>query len=66
MAPPTPLECSGDGCGYSMPPGAPTWEITSNLLTAHTQAVHNVGGQQTNIYFKHDGVTVEFYDNTVG
>ena len=21
---------------------------------------------QTNIYFKHDGVTVEFYDNTVG
>ena len=47
MAPPTPLECSGDGCGYSTPPGAPNWEIISNLLTAHTQAVHNFGGQQT-------------------
>ena len=49
MAPPTPLECSVDGCEYKTPAGAPTWDNCITLLNTHSSSVHVVGGgpQQT-------------------
>ena len=44
MAPPAPLECSVEGCGYKTQPGAPTWEACITLLTTHAQSVNGGGG----------------------
>ena len=46
MPSPQPLECSHPECGYSTPPGCPTWDLIVTLLTQHTQSVH--GGTLTN------------------
>ena len=46
MAPPAPLECSVEGCGYKTPAGAPTWDLMATFLTTHTQGVHSGGGGQ--------------------
>ena len=46
MAPPAPLECSVEGCPYTTPPGAPTWDACITLLTTHAQSVHGGGGTQ--------------------
>ena len=49
MAPPTPLECSVNGCEYKTPAGTPTWDNCITLLNTHASSVHVVGGgpQQT-------------------
>ena len=46
MPPPTPLQCSVEGCEFKTATGAPSWEIMTTLLTTHTQAVHGGGGGQ--------------------
>ena len=44
MPPPHPLECSDPTCDYKTQEGCPTWDLLVNLLSQHTQTVHNQGG----------------------
>ena len=46
MVAPTPLECSVNGCDYTTPAGAPTWDLMATFLTTHTQGAHSGGGGQ--------------------
>ena len=40
MAPPNPIQCSVPTCNFSTPENTPTWEMMTNLLKIHTDAVH--------------------------
>ena len=44
MAPPAPVECSVEGCGYATPPNVPTWELLRDMLKIHIDSVHAVAG----------------------
>ena len=40
MAPPASTQCSRGECQYSTPEGIPTWELLTQHMNNHTQAVH--------------------------
>ena len=44
MAPPTPVTCSVEGCGYITPQTVPTWDLLRDMLKLHVDSVH-CGGQ---------------------
>ena len=46
MAPPAPIACSVEDCGYATPSTTPNWDTMVQLLTLHTQAVHATPGAQ--------------------
>ena len=46
MAPPNPIQCSVPTCNFSTPENTPTWEMMTNLLKVHTDAVHSFPSAQ--------------------
>ena len=46
MAPPNPIQCSVPTCNFTTPDNTPTWEMMTNLLKIHTDAVHRPPADQ--------------------
>ena len=47
MAPPNPLQCQVQGCGWETPSNTPTWDIMIQLLQLHDKNAHPAGTNGT-------------------